>query len=652
MFRTLAAAALVVAFARPASRQKTAAASDAGIHHVVVIDGSASMQAGEPGNTRWDRALDLTKKFAASWGRGERWSVCLVRETPKWVVDGETVVDPAKVQSVLSGLTPGEGAVSWAKALPLILNKLKESGVELTIVSDDQASAWRDIEKATAPGTNIRGYWINTAHEDYANSALLQVRFGNSLGLVGHPCRLYVDVHNYSSAPMEDLPLEVLRDGAFYARETLSILPDQTRSLPFDVIFEEPGAHHVTVRLGKDMLRIDNAGSAGIDIRSELKVIMLRDAGRTSKFESAWPLLDLAARAWRGETAKGKDAKEGASESSPYVPILKEGEIKPEDLLDADVVVLDGGRTLTPELAGMLRDYVTVGGSLLLAPDATTDLAAWNRILTEYRLLPAPLSRFRTERLAGDRYQTLTRSDWPLSALRAFETEDDGDISNVRFYSWYEFGKPNSGVKVIGTFADRSPFLLRQDYQPGAVMLLAAGFNGAGGNLMAREFCLPYLLRVLTEAAAANVLPRVAMGGESASLCFRPPGDYKGTAFQVDNRDPQGLTPRRIKAGLVASTPVPADTWGLGAFLLLRESGVNRVWVGLQSGRPDSDLKPFNPQVRTRLTEQYRLTEVSSWSQFEEKLKAVSSGGEFHHWVILALLGGLIGEMVLERRFI
>jgi hypothetical protein len=74
--------------------------------------------------------------------------------------------------------------------------------------------------------------------------------------------------------------------------------------------------------------------------------------------------------------------------------------------------------------------------------------------------------------------------------------------------------------------------------------------------------------------------------------------------------------------------------------------------VGLQSGRPDSDLKPFNPQVRTRLTEQYRLTEVSSWSQFEEKLKAVSSGGEFHHWVILALLGCLIGEMVLERRFI
>jgi hypothetical protein len=30
----------------------------------------------------------------------------------------------------------------------------------------------------------------------------------------------------------------------------------------------------------------------------------------------------------------------------------------------------------------------------------------------------------------------------------------------------------------------------------------------------------------------------------------------------------------------------------------------------------------------------------------------VRTGGEFHHWVILALLALLLGEMLLERRFI
>src|SRR5512143_2696965 len=49
LLRTLAAAALVLAFARPAARLKSAAALDTGIHHVVLVDASGSMQAGEPG---------------------------------------------------------------------------------------------------------------------------------------------------------------------------------------------------------------------------------------------------------------------------------------------------------------------------------------------------------------------------------------------------------------------------------------------------------------------------------------------------------------------------------------------------------------------------------------------------------------------------
>lgn len=656
VLRTLAAVAIVLAFARPASKQKSAAAADAGIHHVLVVDGSASMQAGEPGHTRWDRAREVLNRYAASWSRGERWSLCVVGEKPVWQVDGETHLDPARTRAILNGVKPGEGRVSWARTLPLIRDKLSGPGVEWVLVSDDQAIAWEGVEKPGVAGVGaLSGYWVNTARADYENSAVLQARFGSSLGVVGQPCRIYVDIRHYGSAPVEGVPLEVLRDGAFYARELVSLLPGQTRTLSFDVTFDEPGSHYAAVRLGKDMLGSDNVAHAGIDIRPAVKVVLLRDPGRSGKLDSAWPLLELSARALRGEAGKSRgtpDAQAATTASAPLIPQLKEGVLKTGDLAGVDVVVLDGGRSLTSADGGLLRDYVSSGGTLILAPDAATDVLSWNRILAERRLLPAPLIRFRTERLAGDRFQTLTRSDWPLSAMRIFETDEEGDIGHVRFYAWCEFGKPNAGAEVVKTFADKTPFLVRQDERPGAVLLLAGGLSGGAGNLMAREFCLSYLMRLLTDAASGSVLPRVVSNGEAALLSFRPPPDFKGAAFQLDSQEPVGVSWRRVKAGMLATAPVPAGVWGLGAFLVLRESGVNRVWVGVQGEREDSDLRPLSPDGKHRIKLQCPLVEVNDWPQLDEKLKAVRTGGEYHHWVILALLACLVGEMVLERRFI
>jgi hypothetical protein len=82
VLRTLVAIAIVLAFARPASKQKSAGTANAGIHHIMLVDASASMQAGESGQTRWDRAIEVMTRYSASWGRGERWSVCVVGAKP------------------------------------------------------------------------------------------------------------------------------------------------------------------------------------------------------------------------------------------------------------------------------------------------------------------------------------------------------------------------------------------------------------------------------------------------------------------------------------------------------------------------------------------------------------------------------------------
>ena len=90
--RTLAAAAIVLAIARPVtSRLQGGGAGSvqgSGVHHIVVLDDSASTLARVAGGgaaTIWQREKEILGKLVATWGRGERWSLLRAAGEPRFV---------------------------------------------------------------------------------------------------------------------------------------------------------------------------------------------------------------------------------------------------------------------------------------------------------------------------------------------------------------------------------------------------------------------------------------------------------------------------------------------------------------------------------------------------------------------------------------
>lgn len=646
--RVCACLAIVLAFARPTSSVKSSRVSSSGVHRVLIVDGSYSMTAGEGAENAWERVRDTLDRLVSTWGRGERWSLYFVGQSPGWTVRDAVVATPEKTRAVVDSLKPVECSADLGKALETVLAACaQDKRLEIYLAADDQALSWRSAEAVSVPAGRARLYWIRPKRDDRSNLAVLSVRPAHDRVLAGQPCRVFVQVRNFAPDAVQDAPVELLVDGAFSAREPISLLPGQDGGVHFDVTFDKPGSHAVTARLGKDALAFDNECSAGLDVVERLKVVVLRDPARQGKFDSAWGFLDLASKTMKRRDEDGYPIFTGAPfDVSLSAPASDWRAATP------DVIVVDGGCTLTPELVRRLKDWVAAGGGLVLAPDDRVDLARWNDLLGRADLLPARLLRTHVEPLGGDRFASLARTGFGTPALRLFETNEDGDLTRLRFYSWVELGDPVKGAATMAPFADGRPFAVEARRPLGCVVLIGSGLNGRTNNLIVSELLYPFLVQLFSEAASGAVYPRVVALREPIRLRVPRPESLKGLTFGLAGAEPVPLTPRTEGAYAVAALPDGAPRSGLASILVIRPDASRRVWFGVQGARTDSDLTPLSRAQRRTLTARLGMAEASDWQQLDELLKARRRGGEWHTWVMIALLAFLLGEMLMQRRFV
>jgi len=646
--RVLAVLAAVMAFARPASRSTTQV-SGSGIHHVIVVDTSYSMLAGQRDQARWDRGIETLRRLVPTWGRGEVWSLYVIDHEPGWRVDGAAITTSDDALAALDALRPTETRASLARAFEAVAARFPAGDVEIVVLADDQDLTWKGVAGVSFGSADVPPiYWVNPPLEDRGNLAITSVRPAGDRALVDHPLRVFVGVRNFGPEPVRDAEVELLVDGAFERKEPVSLLAGQETTIHFDVVFDGPGSHYVTARLEADALAYDNTLSAGVEVESTLRVLVLRDPARKGKFDSAWRFLVVFSRVQ--EMADEFD--EPVFEKGKLTLTPLDGPVEAGELAKADVVLLDGGRALTPELVERLREYVARGGGLVLAADQNVQAKVWNQLLGQAKLLPAPLSRLRTETGDGPRFRSLAADQFAAPALRAFETDEDGDVRAAKFYCWWEVGEPTDGTKVLSVYDDQQPFLLGMRRDLGNVLMLTAGLNGWWNNLIVREFYVPLIFRVFSEAAAGGVYPRTLGLRTAVRARVDDPDTLRAVSFAPSGGEAVGAAHSSSPAGTVAVAPGGAERSGRCSMIVSRTGGkTERIWFGVQGPRVDSDLAPMDKQLRSDVAERLGVIEAADWSQLDEALEASRSSREWYPWVLLGAGVLLIGEKLLERRF-
>jgi len=655
--RTVACLLLVAAFARPVLTRQGGVVSGGGVHHVVVLDGSYSMLAGNERTDRWQRTLAALRALVSTWGRGEQWSLYFLDRQPHWVVDGRRVTTAEESLAELDWLAPAETNCSISAALSEVAERFPRGRAEIYLFVDDQATAWEGVESIRLPAElEADVYWVCPPLDRTANVAVTSVRPAIERVLMRHPQRVFVTLQSYAAWPLDDVAVELLVDGVLRDRTSVALLPGQQTTTAFDLRFDEPGSRYVTARLADDALMVDNTMSAGLEAVKSLEVLVLRDpARREDKFASAWGFLEVVDRARRLAAEEGSQPGPAPRAPQAALPAIdwKLGEPTADAIFRgaADVIYLDGGVDLSPELVGRLAAYVDSGGGLVLGADPTIDRAVWNRLLGERDLLPAAIGPLSVERTGGERFRSLSRSRFEALALRPLENDEYGDISKAKFYNWFTLRSDDKRSDVLLRFDDGSPWAVRQDRQLGQVLLLASGLAGRGHNLFVREFALPLFTQLIEAAAAAVNFPRTMASRGPARLLVADPASLQAVTFGQPDREPLAAETRPLGDRTLAVVDQPHFDTGLYRWLVIREDGARPIWCGVQGERVDSDLTPLAPERRAAIKDRLGATEAADWAQLDQLLASARAGTEWHPWAIAFALVVLVGEMLFQRRF-
>jgi hypothetical protein len=483
----------VLAFVQPTLwRPPQAAASGNARTHVIVLDTSASMAAGD----RWDRALDAAEEIIDALARDDRVELVAAGRVVE-VVTAPTL-DRAAVRQSLATVEPGVFPLDFGQLMRALDGVVRgaEPPVVLHLVTDAQQSGLPTRFGELAPRAavelamhNVAGDEGNVAIETLAGSAL----DGN----------LTATVQSFDTGTRTKT-VRLEQNGALVEERTIELGPGASAQVSFGALTLATGPNRVRVALAPgDELPFDDARLIALR-RPEPRPVLLvaGDLRAQGAFFVEAAMSSLAALALEPTTVAADALADATLEDYEFV------------------VVADGGALGDAETA-QLADYVASGGALLMG------LGARSASLAE---VPVTGQRLAGSGLAGDRdaYTSIGALDASHPALRGLD-----QLRAAKFFR-YTPVTPGPTDAVLVSLETGAPLLLEQSVGAGRVLLFTSSLDKEWNDLALQPVFVPFVAGLSnhmlggagfsSEAELGSTLALRAMGLSGGQI-FDPAGD-------------------------------------------------------------------------------------------------------------------------------
>lgn len=434
--------------------------------HILVLDDSLSMGLSTAGRTAFDRALELAVQAVEEVGRKDRFTLVLSSRPKEPLLREVDLADRGEAAGLLRTLAPSETFTSWASTLKS-LDELVESSTyptrTVTIITDLRRAGWED--EVAAPQTwnsdRVRVRIIDVGGVPTRQLALEKLVQADRLALAGTPIRWEATVRNASDTPLENLEATWLIDGKPGEVALPALAPGEEVVVPLTAVFQEPGLHHVSLRLPPDDLPGDNQRWDVVNVRENLFLQLVDGEPSAEPFQGETDFLGLALSL-------------AISEARAFqVEIVTDAEWATGPKSDPDLVALANVASLTSAQVDRLRKLVEGGAGLVIFPGDQVDPDNYNSQL--YRdgsgLLPAQLEAPADEPVTGLLLEENLVS--PVDALRQLSAAVLERIKVNKHYQVRLAADESPAVRVLARWNDSasSPALIEKAVGRGRVLL-------------------------------------------------------------------------------------------------------------------------------------------------------------------------------------
>lgn len=703
LIRCLIPAVLAICLARPVLTGN-GLLGDAPVALVVLLDNSYSMEAVDPGGTRFTAAVESACRVIGELPRGSQVAVVLTggRPTPLFdtpLADLQTVIRRLRQQK------PGLGASDMPGSLELAADLLESMPAvrrQLLVLSDYQPADWNSLSGGPAAALRQR-----LQNSDIPTQLLLlagtppraDARPDNitveSLQLpqqpigVGQEFSIQARLKSYSSRDLETASVSLTLDGQPVSTVQTSLKSGGTAELLFRCRSDVAGSHVLTVAVAADdLLPADNQRSAAIDLLDTVRVLLIDGDPGSQPLQSETDYLAVALTPWTFGRV-------------PLTDLLQTQVVPPAQLTEAAlqtarVVVLANVPKLTEPQTDWLTAWVKGGGSLLITAGNRMDIE-WHRTklwADGTGLLPAAWGELRgageptaaapaaPAAAAGPRSARIVsqRSEHP--ALAFFNDPANGDLSTAEIRRWHVLtpaaatdSQPGSATAALLDSGD--PLLLERRLGDGVVLQLATAVDADWSDLPLRPFYVPLMQQLVATLAVQIQPPRNLPAGTAAVALFHPPVAAETDSAVAAKATAAAPAPPQNTANTDNASPLPAVTLVdplnarstlpsrvQGRWLAAETTATQRPGIYLMTlpdGRPahfavqtdatESDLTLLDPLQQQNIAQQLNAQLLTSVQDYLEADRRQRHGAEIWPWVLAGLLLLMCLEVVLQQRF-
>lgn len=616
LLRMLALLLVVLAFARPYFPKKEMPSAERARSMAILVDNSLSMGYADHLAKAKRAALALIDTMRPN----DKAIVAAV--SSQWDQRTQLTSEKAVLKSAIDRIAVTPNTTDYLLALGSANHSLMEAGADrekiIHLISDFHKTGFRgDTDFQLASGVTLEPHDIAPAAS--TNLTIAEVDFVKD-GKIADAGKVTARIANFGGE-QKAITAKLFLNGREIGRRDAKVEPASTQNVTFENVALLPGASRGKVELIDDPLPLDNSYFFVIDTARRVKILLVNNA-RDLKVESLFIERAL-----------------GVGGSMPFaLTVRRDNELKPDDLMASDLVILNGVDSLPAQILKTLRAAVEQGQGVLFSAGPHMEAATFNRTFSG--IAPARLQQVKSTHKPQRDPLLLTsiKGDHPI--FQPFSEQHTGNFS-ASMYSSILVAEPQSGSAILARFDDGSPVLIESKVGRGIGLLYTSTLGDSWNNLPLNPVYLPLLHQIVKYAGSASQEKGSYVIGETVPLeriVPIPLGDMLPEKILVNGPDGERV---RVTDGLI---PIKSP----GFYEVRSEKKIK--YLAANPNIIESDLRKMD--TKELLSAVTKATATGSESAKDTmSADAVEQRQGVWWYVLLAALLILCAEAILANRW-
>lgn len=510
LLRCLIIILLAMAMAKPfvSSESAVAALTDARRDVVIALDNSYSMNYML---TPDESCFDLAKKKIGDLlarldeGRGDTVTLILMGMAPEFLVPFHSSPSDAllRLERLRNPALQGADFSALAALLAGEVTANMEGRKEVYIFTDLQArtlgaqegeertSTAALLAQAVEKGAIIRFVDVGKPVPVPENYTVTGVETLEGYVTTDTPTSFVATVQNFGNKPLlhqdgeggvaSNLRGSFVLDGKPLEVRSMRVKPGQSATVECRLKVHDPGFHHISFRLERDDLPVDDEQWFSFEVRQSVPVLLVDGRFSDDLFQSASGEL-----MWLMNPARMDGGDERGTIFDPTVVDFKSfnaGRVEIDRYACVFLVDVEG---LSAETAESLLNYTRSGGSLVIFLGDQVDATAYNQRLFSdpvNRLLPARLGETMGDELGAEAvdYFKISVTDPRHPIFEVFNDPRYKPLLEVPIFKFIQVEDVEEGVQEVARFVDtlgrQHPAVLVKGMGPGLVVLFTTSVS-------------------------------------------------------------------------------------------------------------------------------------------------------------------------------